>query len=717
MLKELVRERLFAAADEIYVLFERTIASYEEQLCRAKEENERQRQQLEAVSKTQMLLRVEEVQLLIGQQQPLPPEPYGEISSSDQAHPLHLKEEEEEADISKSPPTVISMKSEDDEGKPSESTRLHRRSPRDDYCGGALIKKLLAPLSDNNAEILPDSKTNCEGYGNHLKRSEEKTPSGKKNMLQMRKRFSCTFCAKSFAKNQHMTRHMRTHTGEKPFRCSVCGKTFARKEHVDSHMTTHTGEKPFVCSLCGRRFSHKSYLRTHMRTHTGEKPFSCSVCGECYSHRSSLNAHMRGHNTERIMCGEFQPVYAVLSIKYSLKMLKDLVRQRLMTAADEIFELFQTAIASYEEQLCRAREETAQHRRQLEAVCRTQIVISIEDLQRLITPQEEVPTQLQEEPQPKNVEKEEDEANVAVLPISDISVEESKKTPPQPSQLPFDGMSGHQSGEQPTDTPLAAPPQSDHTEDRLRSDTDCEGDSEQPECSKKKMSLVKKSSFKTRSVKTRSVEKSSVEKSPVTKNPVTKNPVTKSPVTKSPVTKSPVTKSPVTKNPVTKNPAKKSKVKNSPGKKMTPKCKKHRKRKEIFKCSICDKRFTQKGHRTRHMKTHTGEKPFSCSVCGKTFGRKENLDFHMRTHTGEKPFGCSVCGTHFSRKEGMEVHMRRHTGEKPYRCSICGKTFSVSSSMATHMRIHTGEKPFHCLECGESYTHRNSLTLHMRIHK
>lgn len=59
MLKELVRERLIEAADEIFGLFERTIASYEKQLCRAREETERQRQKLEAVCKTNIVLRAD----------------------------------------------------------------------------------------------------------------------------------------------------------------------------------------------------------------------------------------------------------------------------------------------------------------------------------------------------------------------------------------------------------------------------------------------------------------------------------------------------------------------------------------------------------------------------------------------------------------------------------------------------------------------------------
>ena len=49
MLSLLVKQRLTAAAEEISGLFERTIAEYEEELCRSQEENERQRKLLDAV--------------------------------------------------------------------------------------------------------------------------------------------------------------------------------------------------------------------------------------------------------------------------------------------------------------------------------------------------------------------------------------------------------------------------------------------------------------------------------------------------------------------------------------------------------------------------------------------------------------------------------------------------------------------------------------------
>ncbi len=50
-LRDFVDQRLTAAAEEILGLFVRTIAEYEEELCRSKTENERQRKLLDAVLK------------------------------------------------------------------------------------------------------------------------------------------------------------------------------------------------------------------------------------------------------------------------------------------------------------------------------------------------------------------------------------------------------------------------------------------------------------------------------------------------------------------------------------------------------------------------------------------------------------------------------------------------------------------------------------------
>lgn len=39
----------------------------------------------------------------------------------------------------------------------------------------------------------------------------------------------CSWCSQSFTKDDHLMRHIRTHTREKPFVCGVCRKAFSRQ--------------------------------------------------------------------------------------------------------------------------------------------------------------------------------------------------------------------------------------------------------------------------------------------------------------------------------------------------------------------------------------------------------------------------------------------------------------------------------------------------------
>ncbi|XP_014872687.1 gastrula zinc finger protein XlCGF26.1-like isoform X2 [Poecilia latipinna] len=53
-----------------------------------------------------------------------------------------------------------------------------------------------------------------------------------------------------------------------------------------------------------------------------------------------------------------------------------------------------------------------------------------------------------------------------------------------------------------------------------------------------------------------------------------------------------------------------------------------------FSCQTCGKSFSRMSHLNHHKKTHTNEKPFSCQFCEKSFYRKDKLTNHMKTHTG-----------------------------------------------------------------------------------
>ena len=51
--------------------------------------------------------------------------------------------------------------------------------------------------------------------------------------------FACGSCHAKYARVDHLIRHVRSHTKERPFTCSACGKAFGRQDLLKRHIATH----------------------------------------------------------------------------------------------------------------------------------------------------------------------------------------------------------------------------------------------------------------------------------------------------------------------------------------------------------------------------------------------------------------------------------------------------------------------------------------------
>ncbi|KAL4703496.1 hypothetical protein ACJJTC_011298 [Scirpophaga incertulas] len=112
-------------------------------------------------------------------------------------------------------------------------------------------------------------------------------------------------------------------------------------------------------------------------------------------------------------------------------------------------------------------------------------------------------------------------------------------------------------------------------------------------------------------------------------------------------------------------------------------------------CEQCGRIFQSMALLKDHMWVHTGEKRFKCSTCDKSFTQKTNLVFHMRVHSATRPtYECPLCGKHFAFFNNRRRHMFIHTGLKPFKCETCGKSFTTAGEQRAHVEHVHLKKPW-----------------------
>ncbi|XP_042277365.1 zinc finger protein 394-like isoform X3 [Thunnus maccoyii] len=309
-LRKFVNERLTAAAEEIFGVFEKTIVEYEEEIVR-------QRRLLDILLKPEIKLhRTEycnqERNSSVDQEDPEPPqikEEQEELCTSLEGEQLVLKQETENFIL-----TPASAGSDQtlflDPGKnqcasgtqlPANicSSRLKNESspvpePNSDHqllSGNANVAENQDHKRDNSGEARSAKHARRTRATRSTKTSNapEKTQSDEKP-------FKCKTCDKEFKQKITLNRHMKTHTGKLPYACRVCGRYFRFRLNRDQHTRSHIGTK--ICGTCGQTFNNSTDFTTHMKIHIREL-HACEFCGKKFALTSYLIKHLRVHTGKR----------------------------------------------------------------------------------------------------------------------------------------------------------------------------------------------------------------------------------------------------------------------------------------------------------------------------------------------------------------------------------------------------------------------------------
>lgn len=130
---------------------------------------------------------------------------------------------------------------------------------------------------DNNQQVNPPSSSTLEP--SHQEGAVDNNAASSTTESQDHGFYQCSTCKKTYNRADHLIRHVRSHTHEKPYVCETCGKGFARPDLLKRHAGGHDDEER--SSIDGNNGSGKKRKIATSAYHANQSGRVTQACKAC----------------------------------------------------------------------------------------------------------------------------------------------------------------------------------------------------------------------------------------------------------------------------------------------------------------------------------------------------------------------------------------------------------------------------------------------------